>query len=121
MKVDRRRGPRTAEVKAKLSAALKGFKWAPELIAKRALAQTGLKRSPETIAKFKERMKGKCFIPREAILRSAEKRRGQKLTAEHRANLVKAANRYPLPIKQAQKAINKLKKSIDEKQDNGSS
>lgn len=109
------------EVRDRISAKLKGRKWSPEALARRVASQTGLKRSPEIREKFRERMQGKCYIPREAILRSAEKRRGKKLSAEHRAKLVAAWDKYPHEIRVAQRSITMLKKRIHEKQDNGSS
>ena len=50
-KLGKKRGPHSAETKARMSAAAKGKKKSPEHIAASAAARTGLKQSPETRAK----------------------------------------------------------------------
>ena len=85
---DKRCAPRPPDVKAKISAALKGFKWDPEALAKRIASQTGKKRSPEVCARMSIAQKG--FVPRAAIAASLAARIGKPLSAEHRAKLVAA-------------------------------
>lgn len=115
---DGRKRPRSDGFKAKMRALYAGRKLTPEWIANRdAARRRNGKGMPGHVKEILRAANLGRPCPPLAIARSVAARKGKKLTPEHRAALVAAANRYPSDIRQAQRTVTKLRKAISEKQD----